>query len=73
MAKTNDIDRHIRDNPQVDAEQMREAGTLIAELRKQGLQRPEFNLSMPYENGLRRLRARCECATDCPPAGRRSV
>lgn len=71
MTHTNETDQLIQDNPQVDAEQVREAESLIADLRRQGMARPEFNLSLPYENGLRRRRARCESADGCLPRHRR--
>jgi hypothetical protein len=55
MAKKTDIDEIITNNPKVDAKQLREAQALVRELRKLGLARPEYNLAMPYQDGLRRL------------------
>ncbi len=65
MAKKTDIDEIISNNPKVDAGQVREAQLLVQELRKQGLGRPEYNLTLPYQNGLRRLQAAGQPAGRC--------
>jgi hypothetical protein len=65
MAKKTDIDDIISSNPMVDARQLHEAQSLLRELRECGLARPEYNLSMPYQDGLRRLQASDESTERC--------
>lgn len=48
------IDDAAATNPRVDVETVREAQELLAELRKQGITRPGYEIASPYER--RRLR-----------------
>jgi hypothetical protein len=46
-----------RSNPKVDVDQLREAQTLLEELRKKGLAGPEYDIPSPYERRPRRVRS----------------
>jgi hypothetical protein len=48
-APLEDIDEIAARNPKVDAEQLREAQTLLKQLRDEGLERPSYGIASPYE------------------------
>jgi hypothetical protein len=43
------VEELAQGNPSVDVEQLRDALLRIEEMRRQGLQKPRYNLSQPYE------------------------
>jgi hypothetical protein len=43
-----DVERVAETNPKVDITQIREAQALLAELKQQGLVRPEYEIASPY-------------------------
>lgn len=44
-----DVDEMVKNNPQVDGGQIREAQELIEELRREGVQKPSYGIESPYE------------------------
>jgi len=48
------IEDLIKANPQVDAEQLREASDALRELRDSGLEGPEYNIESAYDPFARR-------------------
>jgi len=43
------VDRLIEDNPEVNPEQLREAQELLKKLRREGVERPSYDIRAPYE------------------------
>lgn len=44
-----DVDEVVARNPKVDPRQLREAQTLLKQLREEGLERPSYGIASPYE------------------------
>jgi hypothetical protein len=44
-----DVDKLVKENPGVDAAQVREAQKLLEELRREGVSGPSYGISSPYE------------------------
>ncbi len=45
------VEEIISGNPQIDADQFRDAQVLLNALRKEGLARPTYSLGSPYRRG----------------------